>query len=100
MTETSNIHAKLVAMKQKTIPPVPKLKEIDGIKDNKQLNNIKDQYVKNIKFGVRSIDTNIDLKRFILKQNDKKVLNQDQTEKDIKIFFQNFCRHKNDGHEH
>lgn len=54
--------------------------------------NIQDQYIKNIRYGITSIDTNMDLKRFITKQNDKKNLQNDQTQKDIKLFIENFCR--------
>lgn len=66
-------------MKEKVIPPAPNLNELDGVKEDQTMQNIKDQYLRNIVFGVSAIDTNMDLKRFILKQNDKKVLNQDQT---------------------
>lgn len=56
--------------------------------------NIQDQYIKNIRYGITSIDTNLDLKRFITKQNDKKNLQTDQTQKDIRLFMENFCNQK------
>lgn len=52
------------------MPPAPNLKDVDGL-DGRNEMNVKDQYIKNIRFGIRSIDTNLDLKRFIVKQNDK-----------------------------
>lgn len=41
----------------------------------------------------------MDLKRFITKQNDKKIIMNDQTQKDIKMFIQNLCATKHDDGE-
>lgn len=63
--------------KEQAIPPSPRLDQLDGQRE--QVLNIQDQYIKNIRYGITSIDTNMDLKRFITKQNDKKNLQNDQT---------------------
>jgi hypothetical protein len=51
--------------------------------------NIQDQYIRNIKFGISEIDTNMSLKRFIVKQNDRKFIQTDQTKKDIRMYMEN-----------
>lgn len=48
------------------------------VKEDKQV-NLQDEYVKNIRFGVSSIDTNLELKKFITRHNDKKQVFKDQT---------------------
>jgi len=52
------------------MPPPPDLDEIDALKEDPV--NLKDQYIKNVKYGISSIDTNMSLKRFIVNQNEKK----------------------------
>ena len=37
---------------------------------------------------------NMDLKRFLTKQNDKKTKTTDQTQTDIKLFIKNYCNQK------
>ena len=56
--------------------------------------NIEDQYIRNIKYGISSIDTNLALKKFIVKQQEKKIVFTDQTIKDIRHFIDNYCRTK------
>ena len=76
------------------MPPSPKLAQLDGEKEEKL--NIQDQYINNIRFKISSIDTNMPLKKFIAKQNEKKNLNSDQTQKDIKLYIHNYCQGKID----
>ena len=77
------------------MPPSPKLNQ--KTKTEKPL-NIQDQYIKNIRYGITSIDTNLPLKKFITKQNEKKNLAIDQTQKDIALFMENFCNTKREVH--
>jgi hypothetical protein len=76
----------------KPLPPPPKLDQ-----RGKNALNIQDQYINNIKYGITSIDTNLPLKRFICKQNEKKNLSIDQTKKDIAMFMENFCNQKRES---
>lgn len=47
-----------------SIPPAPRIEDTIPGGNDKNL-DIHDQYIKNIKFGISSIDTNLPLKRFI-----------------------------------
>ena len=75
------------------IPPQPQINQSQM--KNEDL-NVQDQYIKNIKYGISSIDTNLALKKFIVKQSEKKTVFTDQTVKDIKHFIDNYCRTKNE----
>lgn len=54
------------------LPPSPRLEAMNA--DDDQELNIEDQYIRNIKYGISSIDKNIPLKKFIVKEQEKKIV--------------------------
>eukprot|EP00347_Sterkiella_histriomuscorum_P018603 403344884 len=53
-----------------------------------------DQYVNHIRYGISSIDTNIELKKFIVKQTEKKQNCKNRLQNDIKIFMDDLIKVK------
>lgn len=83
---------KLISGLKDGLPPSPRLEAMN--EEDEQELNIEDQYIRNIKYGISSIDKNIPLKKFIVKEQEKKIVFTDQTIKDIRHFIDNYCRTK------
>lgn len=79
-------------LKPESSQQVPINKEKPGKEDS-----IQDQYIKSIRYGITSIDMNLDLKRFLTRQIESKIKTTDRTEKDIKFFIKNYCNSKECG---
>jgi len=88
----SAVRAKASMGQKDGLPPSPRLEAMN--EEEGQEMNIEDQYIRNIKYGITSIDTNMPLKKFIVKQQEKKIVFTDQTIKDIRHFIDNYCRTK------
>ena len=53
-----------------------------------------DQYVNHIRYGISCIDTNLELKRFIVKQTEKKQNCKNRLQNDIRIFMDDLIKVK------
>ena len=62
---STTLRAKAMSSLKDGLPPSPRLEDMNE-EDGKEL-NIEDQYIRNIKYGISSIDTNLALKKFIVK---------------------------------
>ena len=65
-SKTALSNFRKAAREKDGLPPSPKLEDVNA--ENEEALNIEDQYIRNIKYGISSIDTNLPLKKFIVKQ--------------------------------
>ncbi|CDW75658.1 UNKNOWN [Stylonychia lemnae] len=73
---------------------IPGQQEYDRNQDSKNKNHASEHYVNHIRYGITSIDTNIELKKFIVKQTEKKQNCKNRLQNDIRIFMDDLIKIK------